>query len=170
MEEVRKVIDENQYQGSKVYMVFCKLKFTGHKLVNWAKTEKSNSSKALIRLKKERKELKESNGLWDSHQIKTLQKQIKEEAAKEEQFWRQKSRVKWLREGDNHTTIYHSTTKQRRKKNKINGLYDKNGVWRTNKQQVTEIVLDYFEKIYQSANPVFRLEDLAGMAKKVTML
>jgi hypothetical protein len=39
------------------------------------------------------------------------------------------SREKWVHEGDRNTKFFHLTTMVRRRRNKIDGLFDVNGIW-----------------------------------------
>ena len=48
-----------------------------------------------------------------------LQSQISERARQEEVLWKQKSRVRWLNEGERNTKFFHRTTVQRRMNNTI---------------------------------------------------
>ena len=48
---------------------------------------------------------------------------------KEERYWRQRSWVSWLKDGDHNTKNFHRKASTRRKKNDILGLCDSNGCW-----------------------------------------
>ncbi|KAB2600004.1 hypothetical protein D8674_010275 [Pyrus ussuriensis x Pyrus communis] len=62
-------------------------------------------------------------------EIRELSRQIDELRVQEESYWCQRSRVKWLREGDANTRFFHSSTIQRRRRNKIVKLRAENGNW-----------------------------------------
>lgn len=47
----------------------------------------------------------------------------------EEMFWLQKSRNTWLREGDQNTKFFHLSTVIIRRRNKLEGLNNVEGVW-----------------------------------------
>lgn len=47
----------------------------------------------------------------------------------EEEFWRTKSKNNWSTEGDSTTTFFHTSTLNRRKKNKINSIMNDVGFW-----------------------------------------
>ncbi|KAB2601993.1 hypothetical protein D8674_002998 [Pyrus ussuriensis x Pyrus communis] len=61
--------------------------------------------------------------------IREISRRIDELRLQEESYWCQRSRVKWLREGDANTQFFHSSTLQRRRRNKIVKLRDENGNW-----------------------------------------
>ncbi|WCJ39636.1 RNA binding RNA-directed DNA polymerase [Euphorbia peplus] len=66
----------------------------------------------------------------------------------EEIFWFQKSRVKWLNLGDRNTSFFHLSTVIRRKRNKILGLRDANGIWQWDAGVVQLIVFEFFQRLY----------------------
>ncbi|KAK3183367.1 hypothetical protein Dsin_030653 [Dipteronia sinensis] len=72
----------------------------------------------------------------------------------EETYWRQRSRVTWLRNEDRNTHFVHTKASQRHSRNVIRGLRDSNGVWREEGVQVNNIIHNYFSTIFQSSEPV----------------
>ncbi|XP_061998979.1 uncharacterized protein LOC133716290 [Rosa rugosa] len=67
-------------------------------------------------------------------------------------FWRQKSRDKWLQGGDRNTRFFHLTTLVRRRKNKIEGLFDKDGNWFTDSASMKNISVDFFVDLFSLKN------------------
>ncbi|XP_024195608.1 uncharacterized protein LOC112198716 [Rosa chinensis] len=65
-------------------------------------------------------------------------------------FWKQKSRDKWLQGGDRNTKFFHLTTLVRRRKNKIEGLFDSNGNWFTDSASMKNIAVDFFTNLFSS--------------------
>lgn len=47
----------------------------------------------------------------------------------EEEFWKLKSHINWLQQGDANTKFYHLTTIKRRRRNQITALKDSVGNW-----------------------------------------
>ena len=64
----------------------------------------------------------------------------------EEMFWRQKSRVLWLREGDRNSKYFHALVKQRRAKNRITQLLDENGNVVEDEEGLVAIATSYFRQ------------------------
>ncbi|XP_024190144.1 uncharacterized protein LOC112194121 [Rosa chinensis] len=58
---------------------------------------------------------------------KELIKQYELVRDQEAMLWKQKSREKWIQDGDRNTKYFHITTMVRRRKNKIDGLFDDSG-------------------------------------------
>lgn len=70
--------------------------------------------------------------------------------AQEECFWHQRSRVIWLREGDANTKFFHQFTLQRRRRNKILKLKDKERHWVEHPSRVRELVENHFVSLFRS--------------------
>ncbi|KAK4480848.1 hypothetical protein RD792_011700, partial [Penstemon davidsonii] len=69
----------------------------------------------------------------------------------EELLWFQKSRVKWLVEGDRNTKFYHMTTVCRRRNNKVVALKI-DGEWQTDDAILRDHVRGYFLQLFQQHN------------------
>lgn len=64
----------------------------------------------------------------------------------EELFWKQKSRDRWIREGDRNTAYFHATI-CRRKRNRIESLSDSQGIWHYNNRSISSLLVDHFQNI-----------------------
>lgn len=76
-------------------------------------------------------------------------------------YWRQRSRAKWLHEGDRNTRCFH-------KKNSISRLQDASEVWRESKEEMVPILEDYFTNIFQSYKP--REEEIERVTRAISCL
>lgn len=75
--------------------------------------------------------------------------------AKEEVFWRQKSREKWLNEGDCNTKFFHNSTIANRAFKSIKKIKDGPGNLTENPNLIVEIMVNHFHKIlnnFESSN------------------
>ena len=68
-------------------------------------------------------------------------------------MWKQRSRNKWLKEGDKNTKYFHCRANQRNRRNLIIGLKDDNGTWVEDEANLGKVVERYFEQIFTSLNP-----------------
>ncbi|XP_077212798.1 uncharacterized protein LOC143847895 [Tasmannia lanceolata] len=62
---------------------------------------------------------------------------------------RQKSRVRWLKEGDKNSAYFHAMASVRKRKNRIESLVD-NGVEVSGKDEITKVVLWFYKSLYSS--------------------
>lgn len=68
----------------------------------------------------------------------------------EEMLWIQKSRVEWLKFGDSNTRFFHTFTVIRRRRNKIHSLLDNKGVWVERKEELKNMAVEFFSKLFRS--------------------
>ena len=71
---------------------------------------------------------------------------------KEHRLWFQRSKVLWATQGDRNSKYIHSRATQRKRKNTIQKLQSTNGQWSSSSEEVTEILIGYFQELYTSAN------------------
>lgn len=141
------------FKGSKSMQVFEKLKWVRKGLVDW-KRHKWRSSKVYIDNLREKLCAAFRGLVFLGNKIKRLEKDLKTELQKEEQYWKLKSRVEWLQEGDKNTKFFHSKTVSRRRINRLHGLEDQGGIWYGEAYDIKRIVKSYFQDLFMSANPV----------------
>uniref|UniRef100_A0A803QR81 Reverse transcriptase domain-containing protein n=1 Tax=Cannabis sativa TaxID=3483 RepID=A0A803QR81_CANSA len=72
---------------------------------------------------------------------------------KEEEYWKQRSRVQWLRLGDKNTRYFHHFASSRRAKNKITSLLCPDGSLVTDTEALVRTIEHYFEQLFTSQNP-----------------
>ncbi|KAB2606847.1 hypothetical protein D8674_006564 [Pyrus ussuriensis x Pyrus communis] len=84
-------------------------------------------------------------------EIREKSRLVDELRLQEESYWCQRSRVKWLREGDANTKFFHSSTLQRRRRNKVVKLRNENGSWVERPSQVRQLVENHFTSVFCSA-------------------
>lgn len=72
----------------------------------------------------------------------------------EESYWHARARANEIRDGDKNTKYFHHKASQRKRRNCIKGLLDENGVWKKGREEIGDIVHDYFADLFASENPV----------------
>ena len=90
---------------------------------------------------------------YNSSEVNLLRRELNVLAEKKEVFWRQRSRVSWLKEGDCNTQFFHKCASQRQETNSILGLRDDYGVWHSDAMAINSIAVDYFHNLFTSSNP-----------------
>lgn len=84
----------------------------------------------------------------------------------EEQFWQQKSRVKWLQDGDRNTKYFHSIVAERRAKAVIHRIKSSSGVWLTSEADISQEAVDFFQGLF-SAESGFTPSSLLEVISRV---
>ncbi|XP_062007117.1 uncharacterized protein LOC133724409 [Rosa rugosa] len=81
---------------------------------------------------------------------KALQFRLNELSTTNESYWRQRSRILWLKEGDHNTAFFHRRASNRRCRNRIKGHTNASGQWTSTPGEVSEILLHYYESILRA--------------------
>ncbi|XP_071926239.1 uncharacterized protein [Coffea arabica] len=141
-EDIREVIGKawgEEQQGSRLYKVKCKIK-----------------------------KMKEHKPCGYRIKLVGLKRKLADAYKREELFWSQKIRVKWLKEGDRNTSFFYASVVGRRKQNRISRLQKRSGEWRENEEESRKEIIDYFQDIYTLENPMDFAKILQGVPQTVT--
>ena len=79
---------------------------------------------------------------------------LKELILRKEIHWRQKARVKWVKEEDCNSKFFHKVANGRRNRKFIKVLENERGLVLNNVESITKEILLYFEKLYASPTGV----------------
>ena len=91
----------------------------------------------------ERKEMAES-----------LQQEWDNRCLQEEIFWRQKSRVQWIKEGERNTKLFHRSTIANRNNNRIVKLKGQHGIERNTHEEMEKVLLQHFRKLLRKPQKI----------------
>ncbi|KAF4363013.1 hypothetical protein F8388_020529 [Cannabis sativa] len=143
---VRNVWWEKLHHNPMVNL-YQKLKKTKEHLKRWNKTHFRRIQQRVAEAKNDLEKIESK----DQVQMKTLgdaRAKLNEALRREEVFWRQKSRVAWLRDGDHCIKFFMASTVIRRRKNYIQTLKTENGDWVSDQKLIAEwnaqMVKDWF--------------------------
>ena len=75
---------------------------------------------------------------------------LEEIILREEIHWRQKAKVKWVKDGDCNSKLFHKVANGRQNRNFIKFLENERGLVLDNSESITEEILLYFKKLYLS--------------------
>ena len=70
-----------------------------------------------------------------------------------ERSWLQKSRLKWLQQGDRNTKFFHLAVSSRRSSNYINKLVDC-GILIDNPGDIREVITEYFDRHFNKSQAI----------------
>ena len=80
--------------------------------------------------------LQDKDGAFD-HEISCLRRDINDLLDDEEIYWSQRAKALWLKEGDKNTKFFHAQASERRKNNAITGIWDSQGRWCNEQDNIT---------------------------------
>lgn len=143
---------ENGDEGNSAWGTFiARSKMCKRRLQRWNKVEFKRADLEIAVLKGELSGLlNQSDSFPDCNRIYYLQNQIKALWKREEIYWSQRSRVKWLNWGDRNSKFFHASTVQRRERNRIIRLSDGENGWIEGRDNIFAHILQHFEGIYTS--------------------
>lgn len=70
--------------------------------------------------------------------------------AEEEDFWKQKARVKWAVEGDRCTKFFHASVLAKRQRLTITKIKNAEGQWLTSDNEVREQAVHFYQALFQA--------------------
>ncbi|XP_077249381.1 uncharacterized protein LOC143888877 [Tasmannia lanceolata] len=147
------------FEGPSDVVIGKKLRFIKGKLKEWDKEQKEVDY-GRKRILEDR--LMEIHSLADSglasaedfEQQGRLIQEHKELLMLEEISWRQRSRVKWLLEGDKNTAFFHAIASARRRRNRIESL-EVEGEIVSDRERIIEEIIAFYRSLY-SADGILR--------------
>ncbi|GAV92217.1 Exo_endo_phos domain-containing protein [Cephalotus follicularis] len=88
-----------------------------------------------------------AGGPGDVEQEGQLRIQVGSAARNEETFFKQKSRIQWLKEGDANTAFFHRVVKVRQSRNHLARIKDVQGNWVEDEAGIIQVVVNHFTGI-----------------------
>ena len=170
-EGIQQVIEKawsKEEQGSRMFKVTKKVKNCRIELLKWRNTFQANSRQKISELKKDFERVKESSLDNRKEILAHIKDQLKAAYKEGENFWCQKARINWLREGDKNTKYFHSYVKGKRVSNRIRTLQRGNGSWTTNEEEIVTEISDFFKDLFNSGRRGDMSEILDGIPQSIT--
>ncbi|GAV88645.1 hypothetical protein CFOL_v3_32067 [Cephalotus follicularis] len=99
---------------------------------------------------------------------KELRKEVGQAARMEEAFFKQKSRIQWLKEGDSNTAYFHRMAKVRQSKNHFVRIRYDTGIWVESEEGFAQVAVNYFTNIIGSFNQEVGSYNLSEYDKRIT--
>lgn len=122
-----------------------------HRLRRWNRANAVNNRIAIERIQQQLKTVQQApNGSHSRERERQLKQKLEDLWTKEEEYWRTRSRIQWLKLGDRNSTYFHQATVERRRKNTINRMQRADGVWIENEADIVKECEDYFRNMFQS--------------------
>ncbi|XP_009103419.1 uncharacterized protein LOC103829502 [Brassica rapa] len=136
-------------------------------LGRWKRENGINSKERLCVLRSDL-EAEYSSGSPDWEKIKYLKSEVAKAFRDEEEYWRQKSKDKWLVAGDNNTSFFHASVKDSRQKNQLLKLVNETGQEATNVNAMGQVAVEYFTSLFSTGDGGDLSDMLDGFTARVT--
>lgn len=70
----------------------------------------------------------------------------------EEVYWKEKSKERWLEDGDKNSSFFHGSVQTRKMRNKVSSLLDKDGVEHFSEEDKGQIAVEYFQDLFTASS------------------
>ncbi|KAA0034017.1 LINE-1 retrotransposable element ORF2 protein [Cucumis melo var. makuwa] len=94
----------------------------------------------------------------DSDRRLALKAELSDLSLKESQFWFQRAKKLWLKEGDENSAFFHRICSSRQKRNLIHEIQDEEGSIQNTNNNISLAFVNYFSRLYRSStkkDPLF---------------
>lgn len=148
--EVRKLIQETWQEDSADTALnkICKVR---RNIITWAKGE-ANRKKEVLLLNQSQLEEALSDANPNLERIQKLKSLLEAAYAEEEAFWRQRSRIQWLNEGDKNSAYFHAVTRGRRICNKFSVIENEEGGAFYEEEQIVNTFRLFYDTLYTAGS------------------
>ncbi|XP_012842431.1 PREDICTED: uncharacterized protein LOC105962665 [Erythranthe guttata] len=123
-------------------------------LLQWSQSSIENPRNRISKVQKRLHEL--GRGLQSTEIIserRTLQNELEQLYQDLDTYWKQRSRVQWMKEGDRNTGFFHAKATIRKRNNWVHRIKNDLGEWTDNKAEIEQVIANYFSSIFQSTYP-----------------
>lgn len=136
-------------------------------LAKLKRSEHLNSKSRIDRLKHDlEKEI--ANQFPNFNLMRKLKHDLVLALKEEESFWKQRSRVEWLKDGDLNTAYFHNVVRGKRLRNKVLMLKDIFGNENYSEGSKGNIAVEFYRDLFMSSNPTDMEPLFEGFQAKVT--
>ncbi|XP_015169026.1 uncharacterized protein [Solanum tuberosum] len=159
-------------QGNPMWILHQKLKRTGSLLSTWSKDTYGDIFEVPKRLEQEINNLELALQNNNSPSIRASLSKKKVEYVfylkTQANILRQKSRVRWLVDGDTNTSYFHKTITDKRRRIGINKIMDEDHEWVEGNEKVAEAGVKYFKGIFSHIPEYNDFQDLECINTTIT--
>ncbi|KAF8377878.1 hypothetical protein HHK36_031266 [Tetracentron sinense] len=150
--------------GTPMFKLVSKMKNTKRALKSWSQLKFGNVSARVLQAKEE---LHNSMATLDSDpfnehmqlKVRSHKMALQHLLNTEENVLRQRSRIQWLRLGDNNNKFFYRSLSSRNHKNRINSIKNESGNMISSEEEVAALAKGYFSSLL-AADPIPPLDDL----------
>ncbi|CAA0828650.1 Unknown protein, partial [Striga hermonthica] len=153
MEGINEIVTSSwsqQATGTPFFKVKEKVKNTRAALLIWSSKFRSKNQQSIDLLTKKLEVLREDKAEDYGEQWNATRTELNAAHKQEELHWQQRSKVKWLKEGDSNTKFFHAYTLQKRKQNAISRLLTPSGRVLTSHEDIENHISTFYSELFTS--------------------
>ncbi|GAU26876.1 hypothetical protein TSUD_02790 [Trifolium subterraneum] len=129
--------------------LLAKLQTCTEDLEVWGAKIRSRFKKSIAEFREEMEQNRDHSSELCLQKYQLAREKLSLVLKQEEDYWRQRSKTHWLRDGDSNTKFFHAVASARKKKNHITQLSNNDGVMIQEHQGKCNIAKNYFEQLFQ---------------------
>jgi len=148
--------------GSDLGALSASLQCVTKELKIWSKDKFGHVTNQLEQLRKDLEALECDDPIANRETILKTKCDLDELLYREEMMWLQRSRITWLKEGDRNTKYFHHQAQWRARKNYIRRLKKEDGSWCSNKEELQDMAVNYFEHLF-TANDLVNPQEIIDL-------
>ncbi|KAI5334024.1 hypothetical protein L3X38_024157 [Prunus dulcis] len=157
------------FTGMLMYQVCEKIKTTRIQLMQWQRSMFGTTKTEIQRVRSQLDVVwRQPNSENTTATYHLLMSQLDSLLSREQAFWKQRSKVSWLKEGDRNTRFFHQRARNRKQRNYVKGLRNNTGRWREDEHGLQYVVLDYFTHLFTSSASGSEGEIIDAVESRVT--
>ncbi|CAN0919243.1 Transposon TX1 uncharacterized 149 kDa protein [Linum grandiflorum] len=162
--EMREVVEE-AWRGEPSDIFFRKLHACMHVLEDWGRGFARRFRAAISEKRRELEDRREDVGEEAAIREERCPMELLGLLQQEEDYWRQRAKQFWLKDGDRNTRFFHATANERRRWTMIKRLEDEEGRSVEDRVEMEGVVRRYFEDIFRrgGCNPETVTNDIDGI-------
>ena len=141
-------------KGSVMFKFHHRLKYLKGKIRSWNKNSFGNIFLEKRRLEEKLQTLQEEvmlRGYTEELKLEEekLIRDLDQRERQEETYWWQKTRIKWVKDGDKNTKFFHKATIQYRQKNKICRIKKEGGGYAEDQKEIEKTLTDFYSNLLE---------------------
>jgi hypothetical protein len=140
-----------------------KLKSCTKDLEDWGSKLRSRFKKLIAEYRREMEQNQDSTNELCNHIYQEARENLSKVLKQDEDYWKQRSKAHWLKDGDSNTKFFHVVASTRKKRNTITKLCDNGGNTVEDQNDICGVAKGYFDNLFKSATSAE--EEVTGLMK-----
>lgn len=148
-ESIRRDIMIESWESTQGQDLMTRIGRCGKAIWDWGKNFTKNFNRRIQYWRNRMEKLKHRRDHQGLSEFREAQHQYLRALHHQNDYWRQRAKIFWLKEGDINSSFFHNSVRRRKQNNRISGLKDDRGAWVERGISLDSLVLNYFNNIFQ---------------------